>query len=954
MIKKLSLISLFTLLPASFYFAQTTVFAYIKDANGTPVESAEIDLKGTGNDVKADKIGYFQFVDLKSGHYQIVITKPNFETKVMEFDVAEEKRKDLGVVTLYSSLTGADQGLAIIENTGDEENSSQGTTVGLLQSSQDVFSRIAAYDLGAYWFRPRGIDGRTGETMMNGVSMVKADNGNVDFSNWGGLNEITRYPEVAANHAPSEYAFGGASSVIYKNTNASEYRKGFQATYSLTNRNYRNRASLRYTSGMNRNGWAVTAMAARRWAQEGIQEGTFYDAYGAYLGIEKKFSDSHSVSLSAFAAPYRRSTASPSTQEVYDYRGVHYNSYWGWQDGEKRSERVRAGFQPIFQLQDFWKINKNSSLRTAISYQLGKDKSARLDWQNVPNPSPQYYRYLPSYYDSLDPNASVPAPNGETGTTAQQAYADALRGWQTGDPAYTQINWDALYRRNMNQPVGEYYGVTGKRALYFQVNDVSDDKIFNAGTHFTHNFTDTSRLFLNISYQNYKSELYREVKDLLGADFALNRDPFAATNQPGESGLYNEGETDVVKREGDKINYDYNFRRQEFKVNPAFKFQTGAFDVFVSGLAGYSTSSREGLFKHYLYEDSFGKSADYDFWNFGLKGQIIYKLNGRNFLVYNGAYFSQAPFLEDLFINPRVNSSVAPNIRSAVVNANDLSYIISSPFVKMRLTGFLVDTENDTNVQRFFADGIQFQTTGADGTVSNVQSAFVTQVMSNVSKRNMGGELGVDVKITPTLSAQGLASYGQYTYRNDPNVYFASDATGTFEDGKSYLDLGKAYLKNYRQGGTPQQGYSLGLRYNSPKYWWLGANWNYLDDNFLDPSALLRTERFVQNPVTGTPYAGLTESDLRRVLQPTKLPAAFFFNANAGKSWRFGSYYVLLTASVNNILDNTRYITGGFEQTRRVTYPGYVEENNREFPLFGPKYFYTQGRSYFVNLQFRF
>lgn len=954
MIKKLSLISLFSLLPASFYFAQTTVFAYIKDANGNPVEKAEIDLKGSGLDLKTDKIGYFQFVDLQNGHYQIVISKPTFETKVMEFDVSDEKKKTLGDITLYTTLTGADQGLAIIENSGDEENSSQSSTVGLLQSSQDVFSRIAAFDLGAYWFRPRGIDGRSGETMMNGVSMVKADNGNVDFSNWGGLNEITRYPEISANHSPSEYAFGGASAVIYKNTNASDYRKGFQATYSLTNRNYRNRASLRYTSGMSKSGWAFTAMGARRWAQEGIQEGTFYDAYGAFLGIEKKFSDSHSITLNAFAAPYRRSTSSPSTQEVYDYRGVHYNSYWGWQDGKKRSERVKTGFQPIIQLQDFWKINKNSSLRTAISYQFGTDKGSRLDWQNVPNPSPTYYRYLPSYYDSLDPNASNPVKPGETPTTMQQAYAESLAAWQNGDPNITQINWDALYRSNMSQSAGNYFGVTGRRALYFQVNDVSEDKIFNAGTHYVYNLSQTSKFILNLSYQNYYSELYREVKDLLGADFALNRDPFAATNQPGKSGLYNDGETDVTKRVGDKINYDYAFRRQEIKVNPAFKFQTGKFDVFVSGLAGYSTSSREGFFKHYLYKDSQGKSADYNFWDFGLKGQAIYKINGRNFLVYNGAYFSQAPFLEDLFINPRVNASVAPNTKSSVINANDLSYVVNSPFVKLRLTGYFVDTQNDTNVQRFFADGIQIQTATADGEAGNVQSAFVTQTMSNVHKRNMGAEVGVDVKVLPTLSLQGLASFGNYTYQNNPDVYFASDASGVFSDGNSYQNFGKAYMKGYKLGGTPQQGYSLGFRYNSPKYWWFGANWNYLDDNYLDPSALLRSERFIQNPVSGTPYLGLTEEALRDALQPHKLPSAFFLNANVGKSWRFGPYYVLLTASVNNILDNTKYITGGFEQTRRVTYPGYVEENSREFSLFGPKYWYTQGRSYFVNLQFRF
>ena len=160
MIKKLSLISLFTMLPASFYFAQTTVFAYLKDADGKPVEKAQVSLKGEGNDVTADKIGYFQFVDLKSGHYQVVVSKPNFETKTLEFDVTTEKRKDLGVITLYSTLTGADQGLVILDNGNDEDNNTQSSTVGLLQSSQDVFNRTASFDLGAYWFRPRGIDTR--------------------------------------------------------------------------------------------------------------------------------------------------------------------------------------------------------------------------------------------------------------------------------------------------------------------------------------------------------------------------------------------------------------------------------------------------------------------------------------------------------------------------------------------------------------------------------------------------------------------------------------------------------------------------------------------------------------------------------------------------------------------------------------------------------------------------
>ncbi|WP_027387636.1 carboxypeptidase-like regulatory domain-containing protein [Chryseobacterium gregarium] len=955
MIKKLSLVSLFTLLPASYYFAQTTVYAYLKDADGKPVEKAEVDLKGKSNDVTADKIGYFQFADLMPGHYQIVITKPNYETKVMEFDVADEKKKDLGIITLYSALTNADQGLAIIDSDGDDEDGSSGqaSTVGLLQSSQDVFSRIAAFDLGFYWFRPRGIDGRFGEIMLNGVSMIKSDNGTIDFGNWGGLNEITRYPEISSNHSPSEYAFGGNSSVIYKNTKASEYKKGFQFTQSLTNRNYRNRTSLRYSSGMSSSGWAFTAMGARRWAEEGIQEGTFYNAYGAYLGVEKKFNDKHSVTFNFIGAPYKRSTSSPSTQEVYGYKGVHYNSYWGYQGGEQRSERVRKGFQPIFQVQDFWKISKNSSLWTTVSYQFGKDKGSRLDWQNVQNPSPTYYRNLPSYYDSVNPDASVENPD-ETMTTIQEAYQTSLAAWKSGDLNITQLNWDRLYRRNEQQTAGTYYGQTGKRALYYLVNDVSDDKIWNAAAHFIHNFNDTTKFLFNISYQNYRTEQYREVNDLLGSDFVLNRDPFAATNQPSKSGLFNQGEENVAKRVGDKMTYDYIFRRQEVKANPGLKFRTGAFDIFVSAMASYSSSNREGLFNHYLYKDSYGKGANFNYWNFGMKGQAVYRLNGRNFFVYNGAYYSQAPYLEDLFINPRVNGSTAPNVKNMKVRANDLSYIISTPFLKLRLTGYWVDTDNETTVQRFFADGIQLNNADDQGDQTIVQSAFVTQVMTDVKKRNMGVELGADLKVVPTLSVQGLVSLGQYTYRNDPTTYFASDAAGTLSNGLPYLNLGKAYINNYRQGGTPQQAFSLGARYNSPKYWWAGANWNYFDDNYLDPSALIRTESFVQNNNSGTPYYNLSESELRRVLEPTRLPSSFFLNLNTGKSWMIGTYYVLISASVNNILNNRKYITGGFEQTRNAKFPDFVQDADREFTLFGPKYWYTQGRSYFLNLQVRF
>jgi hypothetical protein len=42
--------------------AQTTVYAYLKDLSGKPIESAGVDLKDSQNDVTADKIDIFNLL----------------------------------------------------------------------------------------------------------------------------------------------------------------------------------------------------------------------------------------------------------------------------------------------------------------------------------------------------------------------------------------------------------------------------------------------------------------------------------------------------------------------------------------------------------------------------------------------------------------------------------------------------------------------------------------------------------------------------------------------------------------------------------------------------------------------------------------------------------------------------------------------------------------------------
>ncbi|WP_426275466.1 carboxypeptidase regulatory-like domain-containing protein [Chryseobacterium sp. S-02] len=915
MIKKLSLISLFTLLPASYYFAQTTVFAYVKDQEGKPLERAEVDLAQSANDVTADKIGYFQFVDLKPGHYLITVTKPNFESKILEFDVtADEKRKNLGVITLSNNVGSSDAGVVVVDDSAsdtEDGGSAMQPTVGLLSSGRDAFQNVSAFELGAYWFRPRGVDNRFEDVVFNGVSMSKNDDGRIDFSNWGGLNDVTRYPyENVDNITPSEYTFGNLGGVVYYNTRASSYRKQTSLAYSFTNRSYLHRAMATYSSGLSKKGWAFTFSASRRWGDRAVIDGVYQDAYAYFGSIEKQFSDRHSINFTGFGSPTYRASNSPNTQEVYDIMGKNYNSYWGWQDGEKRNSRIRKVFEPMFMLTDYLKIGKNSNLTNTVSYQIGSDARSRLDWFHAADPNPTYYRKLPSY-----------------GIYS----ADEFR-------ANSQINWDALYNANYinrNDVNGNPRG-----AVYTVVEDVNKDKTFNWASHFDTRLKDNWKLNINFNYQNLKSDNFRRIKDLLGANYAYNLNAF------NNDVRYDADNTNVEVREGDRTQYSYELSRNQYSLNISSEVDFTKWNLVASIFSSYSEAYREGDFRSGIARfknNSKGKSAVYDALDAGIKAKITYKINGKNFIVYNGAFFSLAPTLNEIYINPRMVDYVTPGVKNQMINSNDLSYIMRGQILKLRLSGYYTTINNATEISRYYADV-------NDGTLGNSFSTLVNEAMSGVNKRYIGAELGFDVKITPTLNAVGVASVGEYKYTNNPEV-------STFDDLNGFRGTdvwGKANVKDYKVAGTPQKAFSFGLKYNSAQYWWVGASANYLMDQYLDLSALNKTPYMYTNPLTNDPYPGVTPELIQQITAQKKFDNQFMLNANAGKSFAFGKYRMGISVSVNNILNNRNYVTGGFEQGRNVNFTDALEDAQRQTPYFGPKLWYDRGRTFFTNVYLRF
>jgi hypothetical protein len=757
--------------------------------------------------------------------------------------------------------------------------------------------------------------------MINGIVMNKLYDGRPQWSNWGGLNDATRNQEFTMGSAPSDYTFGSALGTQEINTRASFYRPGSRISMSGTNTNYSWRTMGTYASGMDKDGWAFVVSASRRWAQEGYFEGTDYAANSLFASVEKKINDKHSLNLTAMYAQNSRGKSSPNTEEVNNLMGIKYNSYWGWQDGKKRNSRDKDVEEPMVMLSHYWKISDRTSLNTNVAFQTGTIGNSRLDYQLGNNPDPTYYKNLSSYFSNL---------GGYTPSQLTQ-IDDTFR-------ANSQIDWNAMYIANQNSA---FPG----RSVYVLYEDRTDDNLLNVNSIINSSLSDNIVLNAGVNVRKLRSHNHQNLLDLMGGQYFLDIDPFYSGNA-GQSDLNNPN-----REIGENQSYGYNYllHALTFDGFTQFKFTYDKVDFYLAQNFSRTEYQREGLYKNGIYADnSYGKGNSITFENFGFKGGLTYKLNGRNYFDFNGLYQTKAPSLRNTFSNARLNNVITPDLQSERVTSADASYILKTPKVKARLTGFYTKIQDATEISFFYGEGIGSDDGGDEDT-------FVSEIVSGIDKQNMGVELGLEYNITSTIKATAAASYGQYIFSDNARLKTNDDALAA-AGNNSLTDFGTVYIKNYHQPGMPQTAASFGLEYRDPNFWWIGANVNYLANSYVDFANILRTDNFSIDSATGDNYAGATPETVRAILKQEKFDSFTLVNLTGGKSWRISKANrntVGFFASVNNVFD-IQYKTGGFEQSRKATFPDLQADQANGTPSFGSKYFYGYGRTFFVNFYINF
>jgi hypothetical protein len=276
------------------------------------------------------------------------------------------------------------------------------------------------------------------------------------------------------------------------------------------------------------------------------------------------------------------------------------------------------------------------------------------------------------------------------------------------------------------------------------------------------------------------------------------------------------------------------------------------------------------------------------------------------------------------------------------------------PSFKGRLTGYFSKVKNATRTTFFFADGVGID--DGDPTTNDDGGDFLAETITGLDRRNIGAELGLEFQITPTIKATATAAYGEFTFDNNPNASYTQDSQASVNKPNPIINLGSSNMKGYRQGGTPQQAASVGIEYRDPKYWFVGANLNYLAANYIDIAPILRTANFFKNfgeNGNGNPFTETTAARARELLTQERLPDFMLLNMTGGKSWRVKGSTIGFFATINNLL-NLQYKTGGFEQARNASFRELNNDVVSGTPPFASRYFMGFGRTYFINLYINF
>ncbi|WP_335973417.1 TonB-dependent receptor [Gaetbulibacter jejuensis] len=589
-------------------FSQSTITGKVigSDMN-EPLPGANVIEKGTSNGTTTNFDGEFS-IATKASSGEITITYVGYTTKTIAFN----GNQDLGEIILQSSEVGLQEVQIIASVAVDRKTPVAVSTVKaadielklgtqefpeVLKSTPGVYATKSGGGFGDGRINLRGFTSENVAVMINGVPVNDMENGQVYWSNWAGLSDVTSSMQVQRGLGAARVAVPSVGGTINILTKTTDVEAGGNFYTTLGNDGYK-KFGVTYSTGLMDNGFAATVSASKT-DGEGYVDGTQFNAVSYFVNLSKQINDAHKLSFTAFGAKQRHGQRQ-NRHTIATYRdserGKKYNSDWGYKNGEVAFIEDNFYHKPQISLNHYWDINDNTSLSTAAYVSFGSGGGG----------------------GTLGSDGEV-AGDGRSKFTSDD--------YRIGE--FGPLDFDRIIDENIA------LGANGSTAALRASRN--DHNWFGVISTLKTNLNDDLVLLGGLDFRNYKGIHFREVTDLLGGQFIINEDN--VNNPTG------------IARVGDKISY-YNdglvgwvgaFAQLEYDVNEKF-------NTFIALNASNTSYKRKDYFL-YTPDDPLRETDRYNFFGFGAKGGANYRLTDNHNVFVNLGYFEKAADFDAVFPN---------------------------------------------------------------------------------------------------------------------------------------------------------------------------------------------------------------------------------------------------------------------------------------------------------------
>ena len=878
----------------------------VVDDQHEAVIGATVIVPGTSTAVSTDIDGKFSIEAAKGQKIKIVYigykpvtlnAEPNMGT--IELEVEAQMLQDVVITQSVAKTRVTPVAQSVVNAEMIDVKLGNQELPEILKTTPGVWTTRDGGGFGDAKTNMRGFKSPNVAVVINGVPINDMEWGGVYWSNWAGLSDVTSNMQTQRGLGATIVSTPSVGGTISINTRTIDVERGGSVWYGMGNDGLNN-YGVKVSTGLMKNGWAVTVLGSRKWG-DGYVQGTPFNSYNYFFNVSKRINDKHQIALTAFGAPqnhYQRNSSNGLTvegwQNVKNYMNgesmYKYNPTFGYdKDGKWRNSNYNYYHKPQIMLKHVWQIDETQSLSSVVyaSFASGYGYSGQgsgrngytySDWYGASNGNlTTKFRRSDGTFDY----AAIQAINEASTTGSELVMSKSIN-------SHKWVGLVSSYKKDIKQKNGNKLALIGGLDVRYYIGEHSNKivDLYNGAY-----FIDSK----------YRAAMNTEVNE----------------NAANPEWVYKKlGVGDVVYR-----NYNGYTVQEGVYAQGEYTMLDGKLNLVMSGALNNTAYWRRDF---YYYDKQHEKSETVNFWGGTIKGGVNYNLDKKNNVFFNAGFISRAPFFSGgAFLSSTNSNAINDNAVNEKVMSFEVGYGLHTRPFALTFNAYYTRWMDRTT------------TRGGDITSGELAGQRYYFNMEGVDARHMGLEMNFNWVPAQWISIDGMLSWGDWQWDSDASGYFYSQLGEPItKDFKRASGIGapdhlRATLlqKGVKVGGSAQTTGALGVNFKPFKGFRIGADWTMSARNYSDYQ--VQSSSFENG-------GNIT------VAKPWQIPWGQQFDLSASYRFNIGGVKATLYGNVYNLF-NYNYIMDAYTSTDT---DGAWDNAYRIF--------YSFGRTYSIRMRINF